>query len=160
MNMTPCIKLLQRNGSPSGKEQQSGRPVDVTYFGTWKAGSFSETMTELHALLTDIPLQTGYSPLRWHVSTDGLLLKKSGVALVEKLRIIIVIFQGDFNYLNKYIGRHMMKDGEAYEQLAWEQYGIREGNNAIEQALNKVLSFDFIQQARMDAAMCSRDAKN
>jgi hypothetical protein len=103
----------------------------VTYFGTWKAGSFSETMTELHALLTDIPLQTGYSPLRWHVSTDGLLLKKSGVALVEKLRIIIVIFQGDFNYLNKYIGRHMMKDGDAYGQLAWEQYGSREGKNAI-----------------------------
>jgi hypothetical protein len=29
--MTPCIKSLQRNGSPSGKEKHSGRPVDVTY---------------------------------------------------------------------------------------------------------------------------------
>jgi hypothetical protein len=38
----------------------------------------------------------------------------------------------------------MMKDGELYEQLAWEQYGSREGNNAIEQALNNVLSFDLI----------------
>jgi hypothetical protein len=69
----------------------------------------------------------------------------TGVTLVEKLRII-VLFQGDFNYLNKYIVRHMMKDGEAYEQLAWEQYGSREEKNAIEQALNKVLSFDLIQQ--------------
>jgi hypothetical protein len=84
-------------------------------------------------------------------------LKKDGVNLVEKLRTI-VLFQGDFNYLNKYIGRHMMKDGEAYEQLAWEQYGSREGKNAIDQALNKALSFDFIRQARMDAAMCSNDA--
>jgi hypothetical protein len=53
----------------------------------------------------------------------------------------------------------MMKDGEAYEQLAWEKYGRCEGKNAIEQALNKVLSFDLIRKARMDAAMCSNDAK-
>jgi hypothetical protein len=54
----------------------------------------------------------------------------------------------------------MMKDGEAYEQLAWEQYGSREGENVIEQAPNKVISFDFIRQARMDADMCSNDAKS
>jgi hypothetical protein len=148
--MTPCTKSLQRNVSPSGKEQHSGSPVDVTYcilhFVTWKAGSFSRTITELDALLTDIPLQTGYSPLRWRVAIDDLLLKKAGVTLVEKMRTL-VLFQGDFNYLNKYIGRHMMKDGEACKQLAWEQYGIREGKNAIDQALNKVLSFDLIRQA-------------
>jgi hypothetical protein len=114
--------------------------TEWTSCGTWKAGSFSETITELDALLTEIPLQNGYSPLRWRVAIDALLLNKSGVTLVEKLRKI-VLFQGDFNYLNKYIERHMMKDGEAYEQLAYEQYGSREGNNAIDQALNKVLSF-------------------
>jgi hypothetical protein len=103
---------------------------DILQFGTWKAGSFSETIMELDALLTDIPLQTGYSPLRWRVAIDSLLLKKAGVTLVEKLRII-VLFQGDFNYLNKYIGRHMMKDGGAYEQLTWDQYGSCEGKNVI-----------------------------
>jgi hypothetical protein len=54
----------------------------------------------------------------------------------------------------------MMKDGDAYEQLAWGKYGSREGNNAIDQALNKVISFDFIRQARMDADICSNDAKS
>jgi hypothetical protein len=54
----------------------------------------------------------------------------------------------------------MMKDGEAYGHLAWEKYGSREGKNAIDQSLNKVLSFDLIRQARMDAAMCSNDAKS
>jgi hypothetical protein len=54
----------------------------------------------------------------------------------------------------------MMKDGEEHEQLAWEQYGSREGKNAIEQALNKVISFDLIRQARMDTAMCSNDSKS
>jgi hypothetical protein len=37
---------------------------DILHFGTWKAGSLSETITELDALLTDIRLQTGYYPLR------------------------------------------------------------------------------------------------
>jgi hypothetical protein len=129
------------------------------HFGTWKAGSFSETITELDALLTDIPLQTGHSPLRWRVAIDALILKKPGVTLLEKLRTV-VLFQGDFNYLNKYIVLNMMKDGEAYKQLEWEQYGSREENNAIEQALEKVLYFDLIRQARMDAAMRSNDAKS
>jgi hypothetical protein len=84
---------------------------DLFNFGTLKAGSFSGTITELDALLTDIPLQTVYSPLIWRVTINALLLKKAGVTLVEKLRTIF-LFQGDFNYLNKYIGRHMMKDGE------------------------------------------------
>jgi hypothetical protein len=114
---------------------------------------------ELDALLIDTPLQTGYYPLRWRVAIDALLLKKSGVTLVERLRTL-VLFQGDFNYLNKYVGRHMMKDGEAHEQLAWEQYGSREGNNVIQQALNKLISFDFIRQTQMDAAMCYNDAKS
>jgi hypothetical protein len=69
---------------------------DILHFVTLKAGSFSETLMELDALLTDIPLQTGYSPLRWRVAIDALLLKKAGVTLVEKLRTI-VLFQGDFN---------------------------------------------------------------
>jgi hypothetical protein len=85
-------------------------------------------------------------------------LEKGGVTLVDKLRLVL-LFQGDFRYLNKYIGRHMMKDGEEYEQLSWEQYGSREGNNAIKQAMNKVLSFDLIRQVRIDAAMCSNDDK-
>jgi hypothetical protein len=40
------------------------------------------------------------------------------------------------------------------------QYGGCEGKNTLEQALNKVLSFDLIRQARADATMCSNDAKD
>jgi hypothetical protein len=142
-----------------GATERTSCGCDILHFGTWKEGSFSGTITELYALLTDIPLQTGYYPFRWCVAIDALLLNKAGVTLVEKLRTI-VLFQGDLNYLNKYIGRNMIKDGEAYEQLAWVQYWSHEGNNAIDQELNKVLSFDLIRQARMDAAMCSNDDKS
>jgi hypothetical protein len=96
---------------------------DILHLGTQKEGSFSETITELDNMLADIPLQTGYSPLRWRAAIDVLLPEKVGVTLLEKMRTLIVIFQGEFDYLNKYIGRHMMKDGASYEQLSWENMG-------------------------------------
>jgi hypothetical protein len=76
-----------------GATEQTSCGCDILHFGTWKTGSFSETITELDALLTDIPLQTGYSPLRWRVAINALLLKKAGLTLVDKLRTI-VLFQG------------------------------------------------------------------
>jgi hypothetical protein len=60
-----------------GATERTSCGCDILNFGTWKAGSFSETIMELDALLTDIPLQTGHYPLRWRVAIDALLLKKS-----------------------------------------------------------------------------------
>jgi hypothetical protein len=39
-----------------GATEQKSCGCDILNFGTWKAGSFSETITELGALLTDTPL--------------------------------------------------------------------------------------------------------
>jgi hypothetical protein len=47
-----------------GATERTSCGCDILHFGTRKAGSFSGTITELDAILTDIPLQTGYSPLR------------------------------------------------------------------------------------------------
>jgi hypothetical protein len=111
----PLYKITPEEWKPfwKGATDRTSCGCDIVNFGTWKSGSFSEIITEPDALLTDIPLQTGYSLLIWCVAIDALLLKKYGVTLVEKLRTI-VLFQGDLNYLNKYIGHHMMKDGKAY----------------------------------------------
>jgi hypothetical protein len=97
-----------------GSTERTSCGCDIFHFGTWKAGSFSEIITELDALLIDNPLKTGYSPLRWCTTIDALLLEKSGVALVEKLRTI-VIFEGDFNYMIKYIGRQTAGMGTIWE---------------------------------------------
>jgi hypothetical protein len=96
LNMIICIKSLHRNGSPSGKERQSGRPVDVTYC-ILDHGKQDHSVRPLRNWM--LYSQTSQCKL-------ALLLKKAGVTLVEKLRTI-VLFQGDFNYLNKYIGCHI-----------------------------------------------------
>jgi hypothetical protein len=58
-----------------GATERTSCGCDILHFGTWKAGSFSDTITELDALLTYFSLQTGYSPVRWCVAFDALLLK-------------------------------------------------------------------------------------
>jgi hypothetical protein len=69
--------------------------VDVTYC-ILEHGNQDPSVGPLQnwMLYPDTPLQTGYSPLRWRVAIDALLLKKAGVNLVEKLRKI-VLFRDD-----------------------------------------------------------------
>jgi hypothetical protein len=42
-----------------GATERTSCGCDILYFGTWIAGSFSKTITELDDLFTDTPLQTG-----------------------------------------------------------------------------------------------------
>jgi hypothetical protein len=84
---------------------------DILYFGTWKTGAHSNIIAEVDALLTNILMQSVYSPARWRTAVDALLLKKSGVTFIEKLRNI-VLFRGCLNYMNKFIGFHIMKNIE------------------------------------------------
>jgi hypothetical protein len=79
-----------------GATERTSCKCDILHFGTWKAGYFSDTVTELDALLTDTPMQTGYSTLRWSVAINALLLNKSGVTLVEKMSTIVLL-RVDFN---------------------------------------------------------------
>jgi hypothetical protein len=74
----------------------------LLHFGVWKSGSFSELISEVDATLTDIPLQTGYSPKRWRKAVDAVLRKKEGISLIDYVRKI-VLFEADFNYLNKFV---------------------------------------------------------
>jgi hypothetical protein len=98
----------------------------LLHFGVWKAVAFSDLISELDAILTDIPLQTGYPPKRWRQAVDAMLKEKEGVTLIDFVRTI-VLFHADFNYLNKFVGREMMWNAELFGQLAAEQFGSRAG---------------------------------
>jgi len=52
-----------------------------------------------------------------------MLEKQAGNFNVEKLRIIL-LFEGDFNQNNKWLGRAVMFNVEAHQQMAKEQYGV------------------------------------
>ena len=89
-----------------------------------------------------LPYKTGYSPLRWRVGYDYMLLKKQGVYEVSKL-CAILLFEADFNQNNKRLSRTMMYQAEDLQLLANEQFGSRKQHSAIDHCLNKVLMFDL-----------------
>jgi len=88
-----------------------------------------------------------------------MLEKSPGNFQVDKL-CIILLFEADFNQLNKHIGREMMHHTEQHGLVAREQYGSWHGCSSITQSLNKCLTFDQIRQLKQVAIVCSNDAKS
>ena len=118
----------------SGVRESTSSGPSAMHFGTLMAGAQSDLIAEFDATMTNIPLISGYSPSRWRQAIDTVLLKKQGLYLVEKLRTI-VLFEPDFNWLNKLLGWTMMNFAENHGQLAPEQYGSRKYHKAIDQVV-------------------------
>ena len=141
----------------SVRENTSSGP-SVMHFGVLKAGSHSVTLASLDCWMTEIPRRSGYSPLRWRKAIDAVLWKKPGIFLVEKSRTI-VLFEPDFNFLNKHVSRIAMANAESFNQLAKEQYGSRKDHRSIDQGTNTRLTTDNFLLRREPGALCSNDAK-
>jgi hypothetical protein len=109
----------------TAKENTSSYP-DALSFSTMKAGTFSPVISQIEWQLTKIPLQSGYSPSRWRRFMDVMILKKSGITLLDSLRTV-VLFSIDCNYAFKHVGRRMMSTAEQAKALAQEQYGSQKG---------------------------------
>ena len=123
------------------------------------AGCYHDVIAEFDATMSTIPFVTGYSPSAWSRATDVMIPKKADSIEVEKLRIII-LYHALFNQANKNIGRLLIRNAEAFNQIPWEAYGSRRRHRAIECALNKVLTSDIWRQTRRPGALCSNDAKS
>jgi hypothetical protein len=73
---------------------------------------------------------------------------------------MIILFVADCNYAFKHLGWAMMKKAETQKSIVSEQFGSRKAHKAIDQALNKVLTNDLLQQLKVPGAICSNDAKS
>ncbi len=113
-------------------------------FATMKASSFDNSLATMDCVMTNIPMKTGYSPIRWQRCVDVMIQKKSNLTDVDSLRTIC-LFKVDANYCFKHIGREMMKNAEFHETLAQEQYGSRKLHQAIDLAVYKVLTNDILR---------------
>ena len=128
------------------------------HFGHFKAASDQTPIAAaVHALLAEIPIITGYSPMRWRSCTDAMLKKKAHDIRPEKLRLI-TLMAADFNHNNKLIGKHIMWNGEKQRQFATEQFGSRKHCSAALHALNKVLTLDCSKQRKTACTVIANDA--
>ena len=84
------------------------------HFGHYVAAAHSEALSKFHALHLSVIAQTGCAPERWARGLSVMLEKIAGVALVTKLRAILLM-EGDFNCHNKSIfGSRMLNLARDY----------------------------------------------
>jgi len=84
------------------RESMSSLPSAV-HFGHYMAGTFNPTIVVFNACLANLGFTTGYSLKRWRTRLKVMLEKQPGNFNVKKLRISL-LFKGDFNNNNKWLG--------------------------------------------------------
>ena len=72
------------------------------HFGHYKAAAHSEYLSEVHARTLSLITKTRATPGRWSRGLSVMLEKITGVALVTKLRAVLLI-EADFNCHNRLI---------------------------------------------------------
>jgi hypothetical protein len=128
-------------GWKRAREQTSSGPSNL-HFGHYISGTADRDIAEFHRTMAHIPYILGYSPVRWQKGIVVMLEKKKGDFRVDKLRAIL-LYKANFNQNNKKLGRDMMYTADQLQVVAKEQYGSRKHKSAIEQCLNKRLTFDL-----------------
>ena len=79
------------------------------HFGHYKAAAHSDYLSEVHAMTVELATKTRAIPKRWSKRLSVILEKIAGVALLTKLRAILLM-KADFNFHNRLIfGDRMMK---------------------------------------------------
>jgi hypothetical protein len=87
-----------------------------------------------------------------------MILKKEGVLDLDRLRTI-VLYEADFNFFNKSVGRNVMDTAMVNGGMASEQYA-KPRSSAQEQCLARRLVFDIVRHIRQALAMASSDLKS
>jgi hypothetical protein len=126
------------------KEKTSAGPSGLT-IPHMKAHGSSEYITAINTIMANLPFRFGFSPQRWQKGLDVMLEKKPGVRQLPTLRAIL-LYEADFNQNNKRLGREMLYRAEDGNMVAIEQFGSRQHMSAIDQSLNKTLTFDIWRQ--------------
>jgi hypothetical protein len=101
-------------------------------------------------------MRSGYAYKRWRKGTDVELLKKANSFHVSKL-CTIVLFEADFNFTNKAVGREVGIQGQAHHGMGQEQGGGCKNHQAVELGLNKCLTRDQLRLLKWPGVLCSND---
>ena len=140
-------------------KEQATAGLSGIHFSHHKACGQNPFLAQFEALMCSIPYQTGYSPHRYKLSVNAMLLKKQNKLEADQLRTILLL-EADFNHMNKKLGRDLMAQAEKFQMIAPEQFGSRKHHSCIDQVIVKKLYYDALQILRINGFLCSNDAKS
>ena len=112
------------------------------HFGHYAAAAHLDALSEVHARRLALITKSGVAPNRWPEGLSVMLEKIAGVAVVTKLRAILLM-EADFNCHNRIIfGDRMMKLARKNGLVPEEIYSEK-GKTPEDAILQQVLVYDI-----------------
>ncbi len=139
------------------REMTSTGPSGLHY-GHFQSSCTENTLNKIDRSFLEMSMTHGLILNRWLQATDVMIPKKSTSIRVDSLRTIM-LFECDWNMMNKIISKRTMILAEKTDSIAPEQYGSRHRKSAIQHATNKQILFDLIRQRKDDVVLIILDAK-
>jgi hypothetical protein len=141
-------------------KEQTLSSISGLHYGHYKAAATDDTLSEIHALMTELAV-TGASPFaRWEMGLSCMLEKTAGVIKMEKLQAILLM-EADFNFFNELMfAGHMIHQAKLQDRIPMECYGSQKNHEAIDVAVNCRLFVDLLQQKRIPGAIASVNAES
>ena len=129
------------------------------HFSHYKAAAHSPTLSAFLIKKITLISRTSCPPARWSYGLTVMLEKIAGVALVNKLRAILLM-EADFNFHNKLIfGKRMLDHARENGVIPPEQYSEKQ-TTAEDGTFDKILQADISRQQRQRMCIISADAAN
>jgi hypothetical protein len=129
------------------------------HFGHYKSAARIDHLATFFAKKLSFIARTGWAPSRWGNGLTCLLEKIAGIALVNKLRAIL-LFEADSNMFNRFIfADRAMAMARQHNLIPQEQYAERE-SEASDGGWLKRLFADISRQSRLPMGIVSADAES
>ena len=129
------------------------------HYGHYKAAAHSEQLLHLLSQKITLIARTGCPPDRWMYGLIIIIEKIAGLALLNKLRAILLM-ESDFNFHKKLIlVKRMVDTARSKGLIPAEQYAIKE-ITANDGTFEKLLESDISRQSRLPMCIISADAAN
>lgn len=151
MDYQLSFENYQRQWAKAKERTSSGE----AHFGMWKAGARHHYLGRIEWILSIIPIKRGFSPDVWKKATDVMILKASGNTDLDALRTV-VLYEADFNFINKQIGKIAVENAAQNGLMVEEQFA-KSGSSPIDQCVSRRLIFDLVRFQKASLVMCSTD---
>ena len=107
-------------------KERTSSSLSGIHFGHYKAAASSETITNFLAKKITLVGKCGCPPERWSYGMTVMLEKVAGIAMVNKLRAILLM-EADFNFHNKLVfGVRMIAEARAKGLIHPEQFAEKQ----------------------------------
>ncbi|KAL7459566.1 hypothetical protein ACHAWC_011573 [Mediolabrus comicus] len=141
-------------------KERTSSSLSGLHFGHYKSIAHDDYLSGLMAKKLTLISTTGSAPDRWARGLSVMLEKIAGVALVTKLRGILLL-EADYNQHSKLIFGKRMLDLARKNGLVPEEIYSEKGRTAEDAILQQVLMYDIARMSRrpllvaqVDAAQC------